>query len=53
MSASQFVILSLKQAILGEINKALKDVSLADIQGGLLPSGYAINDDAISYEAGH
>ena len=40
------------QAIIGEINNALSKVSLADIQGGLIPSGYALSDESVSYEAG-
>jgi len=43
----------LSKAILGEINKALSNVKLSDIQGGLIPSGYALNEEAVSYEAGN
>jgi len=43
----------LSKVILVEINKALSKVKLSDIQGGLIPSGYALTDDAIAYEAGN
>ena len=39
------------QIIIGEINKALRNVKLSDIQGGLIPSGYNLAD-GVSYEAG-
>jgi len=43
----------MSKAILGEINKALSKVKLSDIQGGLIPSGFALSDEAVSYEAGN
>lgn len=43
----------LNKAIIGEINKALSKVKLSDIQGGLIPSGFALSDEDVSYEAGN
>lgn len=43
----------LSKVLLLEINKALSKVSLADIQGGLIPSGYTLSKDVVSYEAGN
>jgi len=42
----------LNKIIIGEINKALRNVKLSDIQGGLIPSGYNLAD-GVSYEAGN
>merc|ERR1712198_613888 len=44
---------ALNKAIIGEVNKALRKVKLSDIQGGLIPSGYTLNADEVTYEAGN
>jgi len=45
------IMRELNKVIRLELNKALKDVSLADIQGGLIPGGY--RRDATLYDAGN
>jgi len=44
---------ALNKLIIGEVNKALRKVKLSDIQGGLIPSGYTLNADEVTYEAGN